>query len=341
MLGSEAHSYFSTVLVWETQEGKKNPSTSKKCSDYYPFGLVMPGRSSNSANPNDSYKFTGHELDNEAGIGLTYAGARYLDNITGRWSSIDPLADMYPSQSPYNYGLNNPISNYDPNGEFVLSFLSGFARGIFSGKRFGASVNQGVGSVKNWAGIWSSFGRGSFGQVVSKFTWQLPQQLTGVLGGTISNVLGGVESISHQNGATLINSSLINSGAFTVGSIIQAPSGYTFSSSLIQHEYGHYLQSQLVGPAYLPFVALPSFGSFLADELNILPKHDHERFWTEKWSDNLSDRFRDKENGSSKSVFFRLRYRSLQDLSDSMRLDGACAANRCEKEEDIFENQDN
>ena len=35
--------------------------------DYYPFGLTMPGRSANTANPNDNYKFTGHERDDEAG----------------------------------------------------------------------------------------------------------------------------------------------------------------------------------------------------------------------------------------------------------------------------------
>ncbi len=87
--------------------------------DYYPFGLTMPGRSSNSANPNDNYKFTGHERDDEAGINLTYAGARYLDNTTGRWLSIDPYAAKYPDVSPYNYALNNPVNLYDPDGREV------------------------------------------------------------------------------------------------------------------------------------------------------------------------------------------------------------------------------
>jgi len=47
--------------------------------DYYPFGKVMPGRSSNNANPNDLYKFTSHEFDTEANLDLIYAGARYMD----------------------------------------------------------------------------------------------------------------------------------------------------------------------------------------------------------------------------------------------------------------------
>ncbi|WP_020404499.1 RHS repeat-associated core domain-containing protein [Gracilimonas tropica] len=85
--------------------------------DYYPFGLVMPGRSSNVSNPDDLYKYTGHERDNEIGLDLTYAGARYLDPVTGIWLSIDPKVDDYPGWSPYNYSLNNPVNLWDPDGK--------------------------------------------------------------------------------------------------------------------------------------------------------------------------------------------------------------------------------
>ena len=92
-------------------------------NDYYPFGLAMPGRSSNSSNPNDDYKFTGHEQDNEAGLNLMYAGARYSDPILGgRWLSIDPKAHLLPSWSPYAYSLNNPVNFYDPDGAFPYTF---------------------------------------------------------------------------------------------------------------------------------------------------------------------------------------------------------------------------
>lgn len=77
----------------------------------------MPGRSSNSANPNDNYKFTGYELDDEAGLDIYHANARGYDLVTGRFNQIDPLADQYPHLSPYSYVANNPLIYIDPTGE--------------------------------------------------------------------------------------------------------------------------------------------------------------------------------------------------------------------------------
>ncbi|MHB2154392.1 RHS repeat-associated core domain-containing protein [Calditrichota bacterium GD2] len=51
-------------------------------------------------------------------VNSVFAG-RYYDAATGRWLQVDPLADNYPSWSPYNYTLNNPIKNVDPDGNFV------------------------------------------------------------------------------------------------------------------------------------------------------------------------------------------------------------------------------
>ena len=92
--------------------------------DYYPFGLAMPGRSSNSANPNDDYKFTGHELDNEAGLNLINMNARMLDPVIGRTLQIDPMAAKYPGLSPFAYVANNPVNAFDPDGRLII-FING------------------------------------------------------------------------------------------------------------------------------------------------------------------------------------------------------------------------
>lgn len=46
---------------------------------------------------------------------------RASDNSSAsRWYSPDPLAFMYFSYSPYNFTLNNPIKNIDPDGRLVI-----------------------------------------------------------------------------------------------------------------------------------------------------------------------------------------------------------------------------
>ena len=59
--------------------------------------------------------FTGKERDVETGYG--YFGARYMDHelMTG-WLSVDPMADKYPSISPYAYCARNPVKLVDPDG---------------------------------------------------------------------------------------------------------------------------------------------------------------------------------------------------------------------------------
>ena len=59
--------------------------------------------------------FTGKERDEETGYG--YFGARYMDHeLTAMWLSVDPMADKYPSISPYAYCAWNPVKLVDPDG---------------------------------------------------------------------------------------------------------------------------------------------------------------------------------------------------------------------------------
>ena len=59
-------------------------------------------------------RFTGKEKDSESGH--YYFGARYFMPTLSIWNSVDPMADKYPSLSPYNYCAWNPIKIVDPDG---------------------------------------------------------------------------------------------------------------------------------------------------------------------------------------------------------------------------------
>ncbi len=81
---------------------------------YAPFGESwVDMRKEDFATP---YRFTGKEQDCETG--LYYYGARYYDSRLGRFLSVDPLADQFPSHSPYNYTFNNPLKYTDPTGMY-------------------------------------------------------------------------------------------------------------------------------------------------------------------------------------------------------------------------------
>ena len=59
--------------------------------------------------------FTGKERDRETGF--SYFGARYYDSdLSGLFLSVDPMADKYPSISPYAYCAWNPVKLVDPDG---------------------------------------------------------------------------------------------------------------------------------------------------------------------------------------------------------------------------------
>ncbi len=88
-------------------------------SDYFPYGKVL--RHYNVTE--ERFLTTQHERDQETG--LDYRGARYYDNEVGRFLSLDPKANEYPSLSDYVYVGNNPIAFIDPDGKkFIIPEVS-------------------------------------------------------------------------------------------------------------------------------------------------------------------------------------------------------------------------
>jgi len=85
-------------------------------NNYYPFGLKHEGYNALAGNSAYQYKYSGKELQE---TGMYDYGARFYMPDIGRWGVIDPLADKYQPFSGYNYVLNNPMSNIDPDGREV------------------------------------------------------------------------------------------------------------------------------------------------------------------------------------------------------------------------------
>ena len=80
--------------------------------------------------PNFRSNSTGKERDEETGY--SYFGARYMDHelLTG-WLSVDPMADKYPSLSPYNYCAWNPVKLMDPDGRDFDPTMEKYAAQVF------------------------------------------------------------------------------------------------------------------------------------------------------------------------------------------------------------------
>ncbi|MEZ5013055.1 MAG: RHS repeat-associated core domain-containing protein [Chitinophagales bacterium] len=137
----------------------KLKSTPKR---YYPFGMVMPGRTWEAAG-GYRYGFNGKEKDDEIegnGNALDF-GARVYDSRIGRWFSVDPLCSKYPSSSPFSYALNNPVLFTDGGGrdaEITIqgnkitvtstTFLTGYGAEI-SMKQFNEAFNEWSEAGKN------------------------------------------------------------------------------------------------------------------------------------------------------------------------------------------------
>ena len=79
--------------------------------DYYPFGMLMPGRHDELPGRTYAYGFQGQERDDEvkgAGNAINFK-YRMNDPRLGRFFAVDPLAPKYPELSTYHFSHNSPI----------------------------------------------------------------------------------------------------------------------------------------------------------------------------------------------------------------------------------------
>ena len=95
-------------LTFDTEKGYARTTQQ---DDYMPFGMEIGYE---YRNPKNEYLYNKKELQAETGL-YDYR-ARFYDPVVGRWTTVDPLAEMSRRFSQYSYGNNNPIRNIDPDG---------------------------------------------------------------------------------------------------------------------------------------------------------------------------------------------------------------------------------
>ncbi|MFY0651641.1 MAG: peptidoglycan DD-metalloendopeptidase family protein [Cyclobacteriaceae bacterium] len=84
-------------------------------TDYYPFGLTFNSYTK-PGTIDQNFKYNGKEEINDLGVNWQDYGARMYDAVLGRWHVVDPMNELMPEWSPYNYALNDPIRFVDPDG---------------------------------------------------------------------------------------------------------------------------------------------------------------------------------------------------------------------------------
>jgi hypothetical protein len=190
--------------------------------------------------------------------------------------------------------MNNPLKYTDPSGYTWWSHFWGWA-----GEK-GSKAAATAGKLAAWIvtlppsvidaihnGDWSRldpFNKGTISnncyqittglfrgtplQILSRFTWELPQTILGYGYSMYANYVGRVSGVDFYDGATVLtcygNGIPLGGGpAVTLGSFIVGNNKMKTDPNnwLFQHEYGHYLQSQAVGWAYLNKYAIPSLFS--------------------------------------------------------------------------------
>jgi RHS repeat-associated protein len=263
--------------------------------------------------------YTGHEHLPE--FALVNMNGRLYDPILGQMLSPDRFNQMPNYTQNYNryaYAYNNPLKYNDPSGN-IFGTIGGAVKSAYSTVTSGGLEfwNGGQDYVKDaWAksdptmkgtafntGVRIDAGlfktdpnRNNVGralQLLSRFTWELPQTVAGNIYSSVRNVRGNVTDVSYYGGATLVNQKKDGEGAWgaTLGSYINSQNVVAdpYTDELFRHEYGHTLQSRAVGLFYLPFVAAPSsVGAFLDYNVGI---NNHDQEWYETNANRMSRRY--------------------------------------------------
>ena len=128
--------------------------------DYYPYSKILRKQES----PRSRFQSTDHEMDLETGY--NNRNARWYDDESFQFLQTDPVADVYPSLTPYNYVSRKPISFIDPTGMYETEADAEANR--LSAMRLGYKVDDVYKSGKEYVFNISGFDIGDFATAKSR-----------------------------------------------------------------------------------------------------------------------------------------------------------------------------
>lgn len=128
--------------------------------------------------------------------------------------------------------------------------------------------------------------------LVILFVWELPQNVLGIIYLLRKTMSGSVISRSFERGRLFVH---VTRGAVSLGFFIfwcdRGDRYFHLDERNKEHEYGHSIQSRLLGPLYLPMVGVPSVGRVVYARRFY---RRHGAAWSgyyngfpEKWADKL------------------------------------------------------
>ncbi|MHA4894145.1 RHS repeat domain-containing protein [Pedobacter sp. PWIIR3] len=115
-LSNHLGNVLAVITETRTLTGGLQEPTIVSAQDYYPFGMVQPGRSVTTSAYR--YGFNGKENDNEVKGTANQQdyGMRIYDPRVAKFLSVDPISRNYPELTPYQFASNSPLQAVDLDG---------------------------------------------------------------------------------------------------------------------------------------------------------------------------------------------------------------------------------
>ena len=122
------------------------------------------------------------------------------------------------------------------------------------------------------------------------FIWQLPQHIVALIYfGYLVMMCKDLGVDSRYKQAIVIP--CVMRGAVTLGNYVFVGLNSEYKET-VKHELGHTIQSKILGPLYLIVIGIPSITYCgLRRIFPSLRKKNYYNFYTEKWANNLSEKY--------------------------------------------------